>query len=109
MRRTYLRRLRPAGNSLGDDGWKAHHITLRDPEDDPMISCFLLIVASLGVGASAAAITGYPLYLGLLAGWLCPSAILMAIFLPLVVKGRMEDTRYRRRYSHDAATMAASV
>ena len=74
-----------------------------------MISCFLLIVASLGVGTSAAALTGYPLYLGLLVGWLFPSAILMAVFLPLVMKGRMENARYRRRHSHDAATMAASV
>ena len=74
-----------------------------------MISCFLLIVASLGVGAIAATLNGYPLYLGLLAGWVGPSAILMAVFLPLVVKGRMEDARYRRRHSHDSATMAASV
>ena len=74
-----------------------------------MISCFLLIVASLSAGASTAALTGYPLYLGLLAGWLCPSAILIAVFLPLVVKGKMEDARYRRRHSHDAATMVASV
>ena len=74
-----------------------------------MISCFLLIVASLVVGASAAALTGYPLYLGLLAGWLCPSAILMAVFMPLVVRGRIENARDRRRHSYDAATMAASV
>ena len=74
-----------------------------------MVSCFLFIVASLGLGASAAALTGYPLYLGLLAGWLCPSAILMAVFLPLVVRGRIENARYRRLHRHDAETMAASV
>jgi hypothetical protein len=92
-----------------DDGRKARRIILRYPEGDPMVSCFLLVVASFSVGASAAALTGHPLYLGLLAGWLCPSAILMVVLAPLVVRGRIADARYRRLHRHAAETMAASV
>ena len=71
-----------------------------------MMSCFLLIGASFGV--TAAALTGYPLYLGVLAGWLYLSVVFMAALLPGMVMDHLE-VAHRRRCGRDADTMAASV
>ena len=56
----------------------------------------------------AAALTGYPLYLGLIAGGLYLSVVFMAALLPGFVMDKLEAA-HRRRDSHNAETLAVSV
>jgi hypothetical protein len=37
------------------------------------------ILACVGMGGGAAALTGYPLYLGFLAGWVCQPPVVMLV------------------------------
>ena len=71
-----------------------------------MILCLLLIAASFGAGI--AVFTGYPLYLGVLAGLVYLSVVLMATMLPGFVMDKLEAA-HRRRDSHNAETLAVSV
>ena len=50
---------------------------------------FTLLV-SLSTGAITASLTGYPLYLGLLAGWLYLSVVFMAALLPGIVMDKLD-------------------
>ena len=72
-----------------------------------MVSLLLMLMAA-GFGVSAAALTGYPLYLGVLAGWLYLSVVFMAALLPGMVMDQLEMA-HRRRRRRDADTVAASV
>ena len=54
-----------------------------------MVPGVLLIVAGFGMGA--AALTGYPLYLGLIAGWLYLSVVFMAALLPDIVMDKLDS------------------
>lgn len=50
-----------------------------------MILLLLINVVCICMGVGIAALTSYPLYWGLLAGWLCPSVVLMLVMLPYIV------------------------
>jgi len=50
-----------------------------------VILLLLINVFCICVGVGIAALASYPLYLGLLAGWLCPSVMLMLVMLPYIV------------------------
>ena len=54
----------------------------------------LMNVICIGVGVGIAALASYPLYWGLLAGWLCPSVVLMLVMLPYIVIDKAH--RHRR-------------
>ena len=43
----------------------------------------LMNVVCIGVGVGIAALVSYPLYWGLLAGWLCPSVAVVALITAL--------------------------
>lgn len=52
-----------------------------------MLLSLFVILACVGMGGGAAALTGYPLYLGLLAGWIGLPPVVM-IVLGGMTKGR---------------------
>jgi len=56
-----------------------------------MILALLTTFACMCVGMSAAWLIGYPLYYGLLAGWLCPSVVIIAVLLPRVMMRRRTE------------------
>ena len=62
-----------------------------------MILLLLMNVVCIGVGVGVAALASYPLYWGLLAGWLCPSVVLMLVMLPYIVIAKTH--RHRRHPS----------
>ena len=59
-----------------------------------MILLLLMNVICICVGVGVAALANFPLYLGLLAGWLCPSVVLMLVMLSYIV---MDKTHNHRR------------
>jgi hypothetical protein len=59
-----------------------------------VILLLLINVVCIGVGVGIAALASYPLYWGLLAGWLCPSVMLMLVMLPYIVI----DKAHRHRH-----------
>ena len=61
-----------------------------------MLLCLLVTLACIGAGVIISALTGYPLYQGLLVGWLCPSAVCMAVMLPRIVMGKRREAHARR-------------
>jgi hypothetical protein len=61
-----------------------------------MILLLLINVICIGVGVGVTALADYPLYLGLLAGWLTPSVVLMLVMLSYIVT----DPSHRRRNNH---------
>jgi hypothetical protein len=60
-----------------------------------VILLLLMNVVCIGVGVGVAALASYPLYWGLLAGWLCPSVVLMLVMLPYIV---IDKTHRHRRH-----------
>jgi hypothetical protein len=54
----------------------------------------LINVVCIGMGVGVAALASYPLYWGVLAGWLCPSVVLMLVMLPYIV---IDKTHRHRR------------
>ena len=61
-----------------------------------MLICLLVTLASICIGVIVAALTGYPIYQGFLAGWLCPSVILMMVMAPKIVVARRQEALSRR-------------
>ena len=51
---------------------------------------FFTLLISLITGAITARLTGYPLYLGLLAGWLYLSVVFVSALLPGIVMDKLE-------------------
>ena len=64
-----------------------------------LLLLILTSVFSICVGVGVAALTNYPLYWGLLAGWLCPSVVLMLMMSSYIVKDRLDMEAHR--YRHD--------
>jgi hypothetical protein len=62
-----------------------------------LLSLILFSVFSICVGVGVTALGNYPLYWGLLAGWLCPSVVLMLVMSSYILKDRsgMQTHRYR--------------
>jgi len=60
-----------------------------------VILLLLINVVCICVGLGVVALAGFPLYLGLLAGWLCPSVLLMLVMLPYLVM----DKAHRHRHN----------
>ena len=58
-----------------------------------MILLLLINVVCICVGVGVAALASFPLYLGLLVGWLCPSVVLMLVMLPYIVRDKMHHRR----------------
>ena len=65
-----------------------------------MILLLLINIVCICVGVGVAALASYPLYLGLLAGWLCPSVVLMLVMLSSIV---MDKAHCHRHYPSVAA------
>ena len=59
-----------------------------------MILLLLINLVCICVGVGAAALASHPLYLGLLAGWLFPSVVLVLVMLPYLL---MDKTHRHRR------------
>jgi hypothetical protein len=68
-----------------------------------MILSLYFTLVCIGIGMMAAHLASYPLYWGLLAGWLFPSIVLMIIFLPYVAMRRIKQTRRQKSALSDAA------
>jgi len=51
------------------------------------------------MGAGVAALASCPLYWGLLAGWLCPSVVLMLVMLPYIAINKMDMEAHHHRYN----------
>jgi hypothetical protein len=62
-----------------------------------VILLLLINVVCICVGGGIAALASYPLYWGILAGWLCPSVVLMLVMLPYIAIGKVH--RHRRHPS----------
>jgi hypothetical protein len=57
----------------------------------------LVNVVCICVGVGVAALASYPLYWGLLAGWLCPSVAFMLVMLSYIVTDRITMEVHRHR------------
>jgi hypothetical protein len=62
-----------------------------------MILWFFISIVCICAGMGGASLAGYPLYWGLLAGWVCPAVVLMLVLLPGVVIGKIGMEVRRRR------------
>ena len=60
-----------------------------------MILLLLINIVCICVGVGVAALASYPLYLGLLAGWLCPPVVLMLVMLSYIVMDKGHRHRHR--------------
>ena len=62
-----------------------------------MILLSLITISCICVGVGVAALASYPLYWGLLAGWLCPSVVIMLMVPPYLVIDRIVTEVRRHR------------
>jgi hypothetical protein len=62
-----------------------------------LILLSLINVVCICVAVGVAALTSYPLYWGLLAGWLCPSVVLMLMILSYIVIDRLAMEAHHHR------------
>ena len=62
-----------------------------------MILLSLITIVCICLGVGVAALASYPLYWGLLAGWLCPSAVFMLVMLSYIVTDRIAMEAHRHR------------
>jgi hypothetical protein len=60
-----------------------------------LFSLITIVCICLGVGV--AALASYPLYWGLLAGWLCPSVAIMLVMLSYIAIDRIAMEVHRHR------------
>jgi hypothetical protein len=56
----------------------------------------------IGIGVGISALTGYPLYLGVIIGWLCPALLVMMVMLPRLLCDKIGEA-YRRRTDRSLA------
>ena len=73
-----------------------------------MILLSLMNSLSICMGLGIAALTGYPLFWGLLAGWLCPAVALMLVMLPYLMIQRIEIETHRHRHHPLRRSMAVN-
>jgi hypothetical protein len=63
---------------------------------DALFLLLLIIISCIGVGVGVAALASYPLYWGLLVGWLCPSVVVVASITVLATCPRYWANRTNR-------------
>jgi TRAP-type uncharacterized transport system fused permease subunit len=64
---------------------------------DVLILLSLITISCICVGVGVAALASYPLYWGLLAGWLCPSVVVMLVMPSYLVIDRIVTEVRRHR------------
>jgi hypothetical protein len=73
-----------------------------------MLLSVLVTVICICMGVGAAALGGYPLYLGLLAGWLCLPAVVAIVLLPRLVMNKIIAARHKRT-AHPTSDLAQQI